>query len=65
MNSAGIDHPAIEARSLLFAGDPNFLESVDMFFEKAAALASPSSDVLAEIKVGDQILLVLSTVSCS
>lgn len=34
------------------AGDPSFLESVDIYFDKAAAIASTTPDILAQIKVG-------------
>jgi hypothetical protein len=31
--------------------DPSFLESVDIYFDKAAAIASTTPDILAQIKV--------------
>jgi hypothetical protein len=34
------------------SGDPSFLESVDIYFDKAAAIASVTPDVLSQIKVG-------------
>lgn len=37
--------------NLLGAGDPSFLESVDIYFDKAAAIASTTPDILAQIKV--------------
>jgi hypothetical protein len=36
---------------LLGSGDPSFLESVDIYFDKAAAIASTTPDILAQIKV--------------
>ena len=32
---------------LLRSGDPSFLESVDIYFDKAAAIASTTPDILA------------------
>lgn len=37
----------------MIAGDPSFLESVDIYFDKAAAIASTTPDILAQIKVGE------------
>lgn len=33
------------------AGDPSFLESVDIYYDQAAKLSSVSPDILAQIKV--------------
>eukprot|EP00270_Netrium_digitus_P012616 TRINITY_DN4119_c0_g1_i1.p1 TRINITY_DN4119_c0_g1~~TRINITY_DN4119_c0_g1_i1.p1 ORF type:complete len:506 (+),score=121.87 TRINITY_DN4119_c0_g1_i1:43-1560(+) len=39
-------------------GDPGFLESVDIYFDRAAALSSVSSDILAQIKACNNIIKV-------
>lgn len=40
------------------AGDPNFLESVDIYYDRAAAIASVSPDILAQIKACNNIIRV-------
>ncbi|GJP51169.1 hypothetical protein CLOM_g10333 [Closterium sp. NIES-68] len=40
------------------ADDPPFLESVDIFFDRAAAISQVSSDILAQIKACSTVLMV-------
>lgn len=43
-------------------GDPSFLESVDIYFDKAASLASTTPDILTQIKVASSSTIVIAHV---
>lgn len=50
---------AVSWRSTSFStssGDPNFLESVDLYYDRAAAIAAVSPDILAQIKACNNII---------
>uniref|UniRef100_A0A7I4D9N6 Glutamate dehydrogenase n=1 Tax=Physcomitrium patens TaxID=3218 RepID=A0A7I4D9N6_PHYPA len=47
------------------AGDPTFLESVDIYFDKAAAIAATTPDILAQIKACNNILKVQFPLKCA
>ncbi|XP_024527456.1 glutamate dehydrogenase, mitochondrial [Selaginella moellendorffii] len=51
--------------SSLVTGDAAFLEAVDIYYDKAAALASPTPDILAQIKGCNNILKVQFPLKCS
>ncbi|KAG0579860.1 hypothetical protein M758_4G130600 [Ceratodon purpureus] len=46
-------------------GDPSFLESVDIYFDKAAAIASTTPDILAQIKACNNVLKVQFPLKCA
>ncbi|XP_024391851.1 uncharacterized protein [Physcomitrium patens] len=46
-------------------GDPTFLESVDIYFDKAATIASATPDILAHIKAYNNILKVQFPLKCA
>ncbi|CAM6047681.1 unnamed protein product [Sphagnum compactum] len=46
-------------------GDPSFLESVDIYFDKAASLASTTPDILTQIKACNNILKVQFPLKCA
>ncbi|KAJ7544655.1 hypothetical protein O6H91_09G087800 [Diphasiastrum complanatum] len=47
------------------SGDATFLQAVDFYFDKAAAIASVSPDILAQIKACNNILRVQFPLKCS
>ncbi|KAG0590513.1 hypothetical protein M758_1G111900 [Ceratodon purpureus] len=59
-----VTQPAVHG-TVIAHGDPTFLESVDIYFDKAAAIASTTPDILAQIKACNNILKVQFPLKCA